>query len=193
MALPMSITAGSGPWWASADPSESSLQITAAVAARAHRVARHDDAVAGHPWLERATAYCLDAIAALGETPFAYVRAFSIQLLDAIADQRPEARDLIATLGARIPADGRLPVQGGAEDEALHPLDISPDPHGASRELFSDDVVAADLERLAGLQQDDGGWVVDFVSPSPAGAMDWRGFATVRAIDVLRRNGVAIA
>jgi hypothetical protein len=26
-------------------------------------------------------------------------------------------------------------------------------------------------------------------SSSPAGALDWRGYATVRAIDVLRRNG----
>ena len=39
MALPMSTTAGSGPWWAAADPSESSLQITSISAANAHRVA----------------------------------------------------------------------------------------------------------------------------------------------------------
>jgi hypothetical protein len=39
MALPIGTTAGSVPWWASADPSVSSLQITAVAAAGALRVA----------------------------------------------------------------------------------------------------------------------------------------------------------
>jgi hypothetical protein len=193
MALPLSITAGSGPWWASADPSVSSLQITSVVAATAHRVAAHDPAVAAHPWLERATRYCLAAIAAIDAAPFAYALAFSVRFLDAVSETRPEARDLLRDLGRHIPPDGRLRVAGGAEDEAIHPLDLAPDPDRPARELLAADVVAADLERLAGLQQDDGGWVVDFVSRSPAGSLEWRGYATVRAIDVLRRNGVAPA
>ena len=62
-ALPLSLSAGTAPWWTAGDPSASSLQITAAVAASAHRVAAHDAAVAAHPWLARATGYCLRAIA----------------------------------------------------------------------------------------------------------------------------------
>jgi hypothetical protein len=46
-------------------------------------------------------------------------------------------------------------------------------------------VIATDRERLAALQQDDGGWIVDFRSVSPATALEWRGYATVRALDVL--------
>ena len=38
-------------------------------------------------------------------------------------------------------------------------------------------------------QQDDGGWVVDFTAYSPAAALDWRGYATVGALTVLRANG----
>ena len=82
-------------------------------------------------------------------------------------------------------------MRGGTEDEALHPLDIAPYPDRPARGLFSDDVVAADLDRLAGLQQEDGGWTVDYQKISPAGSLDWRGYATVRAVDVLRRNGLA--
>jgi hypothetical protein len=41
--------------------------------------------------------------------------------------------------------------------------------------------VTADLERLKGEQKDDGGWSVDFRSYSPAAALEWRGYATVRA------------
>jgi hypothetical protein len=188
MALPLGLTAGSGPWWADADPTVSSLQITSIVAANAHHVAAHDPAVAAHPWLERATRYCLGAIAGLEEAPFAYVLGFSIRFLDAVHDSRPEAGALLHRLAAHVPADGRVPVAGGAEGETLHPLDIAPRPGRPSRDLFADDVIAADLDRLAALQQDDGGWVVDFVSASPAGALEWRGYMTVFALDVLRRN-----
>ena len=193
MALPVTTAAGSGPWWATADPNVSSLQITAVVAAGAHRVGAHDPVVAAHPWLERATRYCLDAIAALDDAPFAYVLAFSVHFLDAVHDSQREAEDLLQRLSRHIPADGRLRVRGGAENEALHPLDVAPYPGRPARDLFAPDVVSADLDRLAALQQEDGGWIVDFPSSSPAGSLDWRGHATVRAIDVLLRNGVVDA
>jgi hypothetical protein len=189
MALPMRLTAGSGPWWHSADPSESSLQITSVAAAAAQRVAAHDPAVAAHAWLERATRYCLDAIEALDQAPFAYTLAFSLGFLDAVHDSRPEAPDLLRKLGAYVPADGVIRVTSGAEDEKLHPLDIAPYPDRPVRDLFTAEVISADLDRLAAGQEDDGGWTVDFVSRSPAGSLDWRGYATVGAVDVLRRNG----
>jgi hypothetical protein len=191
MALPSGLTAGSAPWWRAADPSVSSLQITAVTAATAHHVAVHDPAVAAHPWLERATRYCLNAIDAIDEAPFAYVLAFSIGFLDAVQESRPEAADLLQRLGAYVPADGLIRVQGGTDEEVLHPLDVAPYPDRPARRLFADEVIAADLDRLAALQQDDGGWVVDYQKISPAGSLDWRGYATVRAIDVLRRNGRA--
>jgi hypothetical protein len=189
MALPLGMTAGYGPWWHAADPSESSLQITAVTAASAQRVAAHDPAVAAHPWLERATRYCLDAIEAIDEAPFAYVLAFSISFLDAVYETHPQAADLLRRLGTYIPADGRIRVQGGTEDEVLRPLDVAPYPGRPARDLYSADLISADLARLAALQQDDGGWIVDYLKISPAGSLDWRGYATVRAIDVLRRNG----
>jgi hypothetical protein len=82
-------------------------------------------------------------------------------------------------------------VQGGTEHESLRPLDLAPFPDRRARSLISDEVISADLERLAGLQQDDGGWTVDYLKISPAGSLDWRGHATVRAIDILSRNGVS--
>jgi hypothetical protein len=189
-ALPIGITAGSGPWWVEADPSVSSLQITAISAAEAHRVAAHDPAVAAHPWLERATEYCLASIESLEEAPFAIALAFSVRFIDALCDSRPErAEPLLERLGRFVPADGRIPVRGGAEDEALHPLDLAPFPDRPARALFKDELVSADLDRLESLQQDDGGWVVDYLKISPGGALDWRGYATVRAIDILRANG----
>lgn len=176
-ALPLTNPAGDAPWWQGADQSASSLQITAISAAAAHRV----PGLAGHPWLERATRYCLDTIDALDEAPHAYILCFAVHLLDAIQDT-----ERLARLAKHIPADGIVRVEGGTEDESLHPLDFAPRPGTPARALFSPDVIAADLERLDALQQDDGGWVVDYAVISPAGAMDWRGHVTVSAVDILR-------
>jgi hypothetical protein len=151
-------------------------------------VGAHDPAVADHGWLKRATRYCLDAIAALDESPFAYTLAFCIRLLDVLHDRLPEARTLMDALAAHVPADGRVPVAGGAEGETLRPLDIAPDPGRPARALLDPAGVAADLRRLADGQRDDGGWTVDYLPISPAGSLEWRGYATVKAIATLRRN-----
>ncbi len=186
-ALPVTSTEGVAPFWAGADPSTSSLQITAYVAAAAHRVAKHDPAVAEHPWPAAATRYCLDAIAALSDRPFALVLNASLQLAAEIHDEHPEAAE---TLGRFVPRDGRVPVTGGKPDEMMRPLDLAPRPDSPARRYIDDDAIASDLERLAGEQQDDGGWVVDFGSYSPQAELEWRGYATVRAVEVLRANGV---
>jgi hypothetical protein len=186
-ALPVPDPAGCAPFWLGAD-SASSLQITAVVAATAHRVA--DPAVAGHPWLARATEFCLDAVRRLGAEPHAMVLAFAAQLLDAAAPTHPEAADLVEALRPHVPADGLLHVAGGADDEFMRPLDFAPLPGGPARSLFGPAVVDAELERLADGQQPDGGWRVDFDSYSPAATLEWRGHRTVQALSLLRANGV---
>ena len=47
----------------------------------------------------------------------------------------------------------------------------------------------ADLRRLAAGQHDDGGWTVDFPSSSPAATLEWRGYATVEAVQTLEAWG----
>ena len=78
-----------------------------------------------------------------------------------------------------------MPVEGGIEGEHLRPLDVAPVP-GPLRRLLAPEVVAADLEVLAGRQQPDGGWTVGFPSWSEVAALEWRGYATVAAVAVLR-------
>jgi hypothetical protein len=188
-ALPVASEAGCAPFWANADPSISSLQISAVVASMAYRVAAHDPAVAAHPWLARATDYCLGAIAARGEDWFAIEFAFAVQFLDAVHDRRPEAAQLLVRVGERIPADGLVPVRGGSEGETMRPLDFAPFPDTPARGLFDGDTIAGDLDRLANGQEEDGGWRVDFANYSPAAELEWRGHMTVRAISILKRNG----
>jgi hypothetical protein len=190
-ALPIADATACAPFWAQADPRAFSLQITSIVAAHAHRVAAHDPAVAEHPWLARATSCCVAALDALDEVPSAYVLAFAVRFLDAAHDREPAAPALLERLAEYIPGDGRLRVTGGLPDETLWPLDLAPEPGRPARSLLDEDVVAADLDRLAAEQEEDGGWSVDFQSYSPAAALEWRGYATVRALSVLRANGRA--
>jgi len=187
-ARPLTIEAASAPWWNGADPGVPSLQITTITAAAAHRVAAHDQSVAAHPWLTVATDYCLNTIAALDEAPSAHVLAFAVRFLDAVYSTHPEAADLLAHLAKYVPADGVVPVEGGTEGESLRPLDFAPHPNTPARSLLAPDAIADDLVRLAGAQQPDGGWPVDWAHISPAGVLDWRGHLTLRAINLLRSN-----
>jgi hypothetical protein len=84
-----------------------------------------------------------------------------------------------------------VPVAQGAEGETMRALDFAPSPGGPARSLFTPDVIENELEILASEQQDDGGWRVDFQNYSPAAELEWRGYMTVRAIELLgeRRDG----
>lgn len=188
-ALPVSDPAACAPFWAQADPAESSLQITAAVATQAHRLARWDSSVRDHPWLETATRYCFDAIRRIDEAPFAYVLSFALQLLDTAADTHREARELLDHLAQFVPPGGAIAVAGGAEGETLHLLDYAPEPGRPVRDLLDPEAVSEDLDRLERGQHEDGGWAVDFTSYSAAASLEWRGYATVNAVSVLRDNG----
>ncbi len=188
-ALPVTDPAGCAPFWANADATSSSLHITSAVCSMAHRVARQDPAVAAHPWLATATQFCLDAIDRLSEPPHAIELMYILHFLDAVVDTRAEADELLRrTVTAYLPADGSMGVTGGVEDEQLRPLDFSPMPERPLRALLPADAVAADLERWRSAQQDDGGWRVDFASSSPMAELEWRGYATVHAVSLLRAN-----
>ncbi|GLY68339.1 hypothetical protein [Amycolatopsis taiwanensis] len=189
-ALPVTNPTGCAPFWANADSTVSSLQISAIVAENAHRVAVHDADVAAHPWLDRITEYCLSAIANLGPQPHALVLAFAARFLDAACKTRPEAAELLDSLRIHVPANGLLHVEGGSPDEMMRPLDFAPLPGGPARRLFEPDVVDAELHRLANGQQPDGGWSVDFASYSPAAGLEWRGYHTVHALWILKENGL---
>jgi hypothetical protein len=151
--------------WAQADPTVSSLQITAVVAATAHRVAAHDPAVAAHPWLAQATRYCLAAIQTR-DLPPAIEPAFAIQLLDAVHDtHRMPLRYWTASVRMVRQRPGTPPGGPGGGDDAA--AGLRPHPDRPVRALVAPEIIDAELQRLLDQQHDDGGWTVDFASYSP--------------------------
>lgn len=187
--LPIRDPAGCAELWLGGDHTTASLQMTAQVAANAHLLARHDPAVAAHPWLATATRWTYDAIDRL-DTPHAYELLFAIRFLDAVAGTDPEGADTLDRVRRFLPPDGVVPVEGGSPDEMLRPLDFAPRANGPARRLFSADALSAELARLANRQQADGGWTVDFASASPAAGLEWRGYVTVAAITTLQTETV---
>ena len=103
-ALPVTDAAATAPFWAGANRASSSLHITTAVTAAAWRVARHDPAVAAHEWLDRATRYCLDTMAARSAAEHAIELLFVLDLLDTLVDGPgpPEAEALLARFAATL-------------------------------------------------------------------------------------------
>jgi hypothetical protein len=176
------------PWWRAADPTRPSLHMTACIAAAAHRLGRGDPAVRDHPWPAAAVEYCLAAVERDDAIDDALELRYTLGLLDEAADAVPRAGRLLERLAARLPASGTLAVAGGTEDEAVRPLDFAPTPDSRLRRFLTDEAVEDDLARVAAGQQDDGGWSFDWAVSSPAAALEWRGWCTVRAIRLLRAN-----
>jgi hypothetical protein len=155
--------------------------VTLALAAVLHAGGVSDD-----EWLEGATDWCWRSIEEK-RAPRGYWLEFACRFLDAAPDG-DRARAALQSLAERIDLSQVAPV-GGIEGETLRPLDFSPRPGSLSRALFTQDLIETHLDLVESQQQDDGGWMFDWLAWSPAQTTDWRGIVTIRALQWLRDNG----
>ncbi len=168
------------PWW-TGDP-ESASFLTFGVAAVLHDAgAEHDE------WLGRATDWCWRSIESERQ-PSAYWLKYACTFLDSVPDE-DRARAALTNLAATVNPTSIAPA-GGAEGEALRPLDLSPRPGSRSRILVTAGHIEAHLDAVESEQQDDGGWMFDWPAWSLAQTADWRGNVTIGALTWLRDNGL---
>ena len=168
------------PWWSGLQPEPGSF-LTLALAAVLHAGGVNSD-----DWLDRATSWSWRSIETT-EQPGGYWLKYACAFLDAVPDAE-QARAAIASLATRVGPAAVVPV-GGVEGEALRPLDLSPRRGSRSRGLVSETQVEAHLDAVESGQQEDGGWMFDWLAWSPAQTTDWRGTVTIRALTWLRDNG----
>jgi hypothetical protein len=176
--LPAAASYPHAPWMV---PSDGGSQLTFALAATLW------EARSSEPWLRSATDWCwakLDRPEELG----GYAIKFSLEFLDRVPDAE-RAQAVIEQLRPRIGADGSMPVPGGTENERLTPLTLSPRAGARSRVLFTDAQIEADLDLLEQGQQDDGGWMFDWLAWSPGQSVEWRGALTLKALVTLGAHG----
>jgi hypothetical protein len=173
------------PWMAPPDERASSLHMTAAVAAAAHRAGMAQGP--GRAWLERASAFVWERLEDPGPRP-GYETKYAIGFLDAVPD-RERAEAALDGIARTLPSREAIPVPGGTEDEALTAVTIAPWPGHAGRRLFDADAIERQLDGLAAGQQADGGWTFDWLAWDDAVAWAWRGKLTVDALHTLAANG----
>jgi len=179
--LPSAAEHPRAPWWETQPDPPANLVPTAAIAGllHKHRVA--------HPWLKGATDYSWRAIDAMAGTSPYEVRAV-LPFLDHVPD-RDRAEAAFSRVGALTLDQGLVALDPGATGEVHTPLDYAPTPDTMARRLFDDDVIAAHLDHLVASQQPDGGWDVSFPAWTEAAGLEWRAWATVHNLTVLRAYG----
>lgn len=169
------------PWWNTDDHPPASLNPTAAIAGLLHK---HGF---GHPWLDRATAYCWDAIE-VSPLDEPHLLLAILTFLEHAPD-RGRARDAFDQLAANLFTHGLVALDPAAEGYVKTPLDYAPTPQSWCRSLFGDDAIAAHLDALAARQQPDGGWPIAWPTVSVANELEYRGVVTLRALKTLRAYG----
>jgi hypothetical protein len=174
---------GDAPWWVPEDGHPASLIQTGQICGVLH--ARGF----AHPWLDRATEVMWSRIDAL-TSPGGYEMFGVLSFLQHVPD-RPRAAAAFARVGPLLTSCGLVALDPDADGEAHSPLAFAPLPSSLARALFSEATIDAHLDHLAGSQREDGGWMFNWPSWSPAAEADWRGFLTVDALRVLRANGRA--
>jgi hypothetical protein len=171
------------PWWVPEDGHPASLIQTGQICGVLHA---HGFA---HPWLDRATTVMWSRIDAL-TSPGGYEMFGVLAFLQHVPD-RARATAAFARVGPLLTSCGLVALDPDAQGEAHSPLDFAPLPSSLARALFSEATIEAHLDRWAGGQHDDGGWMFNWPSWSAAAEADWRGFLTVERLRLLRANGRA--
>ena len=178
------------PWWVVPEGHPASLiqtgQISALLYARG----------LGHPWLDGAARVMWSGIEKLtgpnGAAPNGYEMFGVLAFLEHVPD-RKRAVDTFDRVGPLLLSSGLVALDPEAEGETFGPLDFAPLPGSIARRLFDRATIDAHLDHLAAAQRDDGGWMFNWPSWSPAAEADWRGFITVDALRLLRANGRALS
>ncbi|MEM7339605.1 MAG: hypothetical protein AAF467_13210 [Actinomycetota bacterium] len=161
---------------------EPSLNPTAAIVAHAHALG------VNHPWVGRATAWCFGQITQ-GRVPSSAVTLLTVAKLVSAQREQPEAAAAARLAAAAIPTAEWMMLDAEATDYGVTPLDFAPTPSSVARDWFSDDVMAAHLDRLERDQQPDGGWPLLWTPPSQAATCEWRAIRTLAALRTLVAYG----
>src|SRR5262249_1583987 len=142
-----------------------------------------------HPWLDGAARVMWSGIEGLSN-PNGYEMFGVLAFLEHVPD-RKRAEDAFDRVGPLLLSSRLVALDPAAKGETCGPLDFAPLPGSLARRLFDAPTIDAHLDRLAGAQRDDGGWMFNWPSWSPVAEADWRGFITVDYLRILRANGRA--
>ncbi|MEU7183286.1 MULTISPECIES: hypothetical protein [Streptomyces] len=180
------------PWIPVVDDPPSALLATGPVVGVLHRNE------VWNAWLFRATDFCWAAVESLAQT-HPYEAEAAVAFLDGAPD-RPRAAAAAHRLGRLVRDQGlvlleperaaEVPVaQGYAPGEHHFAYDFAAAPGSLARSWFTDAELDRSLDHLASLQQEDGGWPVNWRAWAPGTELECRPMVTLDALLTLRAYG----
>ncbi len=139
-----------------------------------------------HPWLDRATQFCVDLVraGAIGEAHAVRGGALLCETLPPALAGELEPRLEAALRGAQWFA-----LDPPVQRYALTPLDFAPTPDSPFVRWFGRDRIESHLDDLLARRAEDGGWPVLWVPPPGAALGEWRARRTLEALRWLRDWG----
>lgn len=141
-----------------------------------------------HPWMTQATKYCWDKLESGQVLDDVHTFSEALIFLEHVPD-RERADRCADELAGRIAEVPGLHLDPEAEGYGLSPLHFAPMADSRWRGLFTAEQIGADLTKLAGKQQPDGGWTISWEPPSEASELEWRGIVTLDALRTLTSYG----
>lgn len=140
-----------------------------------------------HPWLDRATAWCVTEIE--GSPAYTGHRIFNTLEFLHHMPAHPDAQALWERVTGRLFEEDYVQIETGVTTYGLTPLFFAPAPDTPLRTMFADDVIEAHLDQLLERQQEDGGWPLTWNPPEGSATDEWRGKWTLDALLTLRAYG----
>lgn len=182
------------PWLQPDDQPAASINPTAGIAGLLYK---HQ---IDHPWLERATAYCWQYIEAgkvwkleqeLSDFQRASdgydVRAF-LPFLEFVPE-RERAEKALEQVRRYLFRHNIVALDPAASGDVHTPLNFAPRPESPARRFFTEEVIETHLDALVAAQEEDGGWPIGWPVWTPATGVEWRGWATIDALQILQAYG----
>ncbi len=141
-----------------------------------------------HPWVARAADFCWQDIPAQ-QSDFYHDLMPVIAFLEHTPDKREQAAAELARIRERVARPGVVTLDPQAAGYVQFPLDWAPRPDSFLRPIFDGATIRVHLEALAGKQQADGGWPINWQALGPGPEAEWRGWVTIDTLAKLKAYG----
>ena len=142
----------------------------------------------GDEWLVPRHRVVLAARSTPRASPVGYWLKYACAFLDAVPDEDRAHAALASLRDARSTRPRSRPTVAPRARRCAR-WTSHPGRACRSRALVSDGAVEAHLDAVEREQQEDGGWMFDWLAWSPEQTSAWRGIVTIRALVWLRDNG----
>lgn len=135
-------------------------------------------------WLDKATEICLHDISSRIYDD-AHTILTSFLLLESLP-QTEYIQGLYKKLSKELITSRFMRLDATSTDYGLSPLEFAQSSDSYCRGIFSDETILDHLKVLESLQDDDGGWQIEWEPPGETARLEWRAYKTLKSLMILK-------